>query len=221
MVSVLSQLPAKKGSNPYLLQQIPVPGRRFSHIHVDLIGPLPQSCGYTFLFTIIERTSRWPETIPIQSTTVEESANILLCFWIPTFGVPAVITSGHGAQFTSSIWTSLCRFLPSLIQRPGRKVSSLSQGVPESLVVWNRLVPPSTSGVFPERILLSPSLKLFLVLPWFYLESLDSPQLPSSQHLRRIQSILKNNSPSLLCSSNPETRSDCVQFILLFMCFHQ
>ena len=193
MVSVLSQLPAKKGSNPYLLQQIPVPGRRFSHIHVDLIGPLPQSCAYTFLFTIIERTSRWPETIPIQSTTVEESANILLCFWIPTFGVPAVITSGHGAQFTSSIWTSLCRFLPSSIQRPGRKVSSSSQGVPESLVVWNRLVPPSTSGVFPERIL----------------------------HLRRIQSILKNNSPSLLCSSNPETRSDCVQFILLFMCFHQ
>ena len=111
MVSVLSQLTAEKGSNPYPLQQIPVPGRRFSHIHVDLVGPPPQSCGYTFLFTIIERTSRWPETISLQSTTAEECANVLLCSWFPTFKVPAVITSDHGAQFTSSIRTSLCRVL--------------------------------------------------------------------------------------------------------------
>ena len=47
--------------------------------------------------------------------------------------------------------------------------------------------------VFPERILLSLPLKLFLVLPWFYPESLDGSELPSSQHHRRVQSVLKNN----------------------------
>jgi hypothetical protein len=31
---------------------IPVPVRRFSHIHVDLVGPLPRSSGYSYLFTI-------------------------------------------------------------------------------------------------------------------------------------------------------------------------
>jgi hypothetical protein len=44
-------------------QHIPVPARRFSHIHVDLVGPLPASKGFTYLFTIIDRTSRWPEVI--------------------------------------------------------------------------------------------------------------------------------------------------------------
>jgi hypothetical protein len=33
-----------------------VPARPFSHIHVDLVGPLPASKGFTYLFTIIDRT---------------------------------------------------------------------------------------------------------------------------------------------------------------------
>jgi hypothetical protein len=39
---------------------IPVPIRCFSHIHVDLVGPLPRSSGYSYLFTLIDRTTRWP-----------------------------------------------------------------------------------------------------------------------------------------------------------------
>jgi hypothetical protein len=39
-------------------QHIPVPSRRFSHIHQDLVGPLPTSKGFTYLFTITDRTSR-------------------------------------------------------------------------------------------------------------------------------------------------------------------
>ena len=83
------------------IQQILVPGWRFLHIHIDLVEPLSQSCGYTFLFTIIHRTSRWPEAIPLQFKTAEECAKVLLRSWIPTFGVPSVITSDRGAQFTS------------------------------------------------------------------------------------------------------------------------
>jgi cleavage and polyadenylation specificity factor subunit 1 len=33
--------------------EIPVPHRRFAHIHVDLIRPLPPSRGNTYLFTVI------------------------------------------------------------------------------------------------------------------------------------------------------------------------
>ena len=84
------------------IQPIPVPGRRFYHLHVDLVGPLPQYSGFNFLFTIVDRTSRWLEAIPLQSTTAEECAKVLLRSWIPTFRVPSVITSNRGAQFTSS-----------------------------------------------------------------------------------------------------------------------
>jgi len=53
-------------------EPIPVPVRRFSHIHVDLVGPLPRSGGYSYLFTIIDRTTRWPEAVPLASTTASD-----------------------------------------------------------------------------------------------------------------------------------------------------
>ncbi len=37
-------------------EHIAVPHRRFSHLHIDLVGPLPKSAGFTHLFTIIDRT---------------------------------------------------------------------------------------------------------------------------------------------------------------------
>jgi len=35
------------------LQQIPVPSKTFFHIHEDLLGPLPQSQGFSYLFKIV------------------------------------------------------------------------------------------------------------------------------------------------------------------------
>jgi hypothetical protein len=57
--------------------EIPVPHRRFAHIHVNLVGPLPPSRGHTYLFTIIDRTSRWPEAIPLTSITADDRARAL------------------------------------------------------------------------------------------------------------------------------------------------
>lgn len=41
------------------------PSGRFLHIHMDLVGPLPQSNGHTYIITLIDRFSRWPEAIPL------------------------------------------------------------------------------------------------------------------------------------------------------------
>jgi len=191
------------------IQPIPVPGRRFSHLHVDLVGPLPQSSGFKFLFTIVDRTSGWPEAIPLQSTTAEECAKVLLRSWIPTFGVPSVITSDRGAQFTSSIWTNLCKFL-GIIHSPTTSFHPQSNGLVERfhrrLKVSLRarlsgadwfdhlpLVLLSLRSVPREDSAISASETLFgspLVLPG---EFLDSPELPSSEYLRRLQSVLKNS----------------------------
>ena len=43
---------------------IVVPGRRFSRVHLDLVGPLPSSQGYSYLLTMIDRTSRWLRPFP-------------------------------------------------------------------------------------------------------------------------------------------------------------
>jgi len=41
------------------IQQIEVPARRFSHVHVDIVGPLPVSAaGHSHVFTMIDRSTR-------------------------------------------------------------------------------------------------------------------------------------------------------------------
>ena len=35
-----------------------VPGKCFSHINIDLVGPLPQPSGFTYLLTIVDKTTR-------------------------------------------------------------------------------------------------------------------------------------------------------------------
>ncbi len=63
------------------------------------------------MFTIIDRTSCWPEAIPIAATTTVDCANALFQGWVSRFEVPAAITSHRGAQFTSSLWAALCSLL--------------------------------------------------------------------------------------------------------------
>lgn len=41
---------------------------RFNHVHVDLVGSLPPSRGFTHLPTIIDCTTRWPSIVPPSST---------------------------------------------------------------------------------------------------------------------------------------------------------
>ncbi|GFS73430.1 transposon Ty3-G Gag-Pol polyprotein [Trichonephila clavipes] len=42
-----------------------LPDAKFTHIHIDIVGPLPPSEGHHYLLTIINRFSRWPEAILI------------------------------------------------------------------------------------------------------------------------------------------------------------
>ena len=94
-----------------------LPDRRFQQIHVDIVGPLPVSRGYTYLFTIIDRYTRWPEAIPMSDATADSCAHALLSHHIAQFGVPSDITSDRGPQFTSALWTSLSRLLGAQLHR--------------------------------------------------------------------------------------------------------
>lgn len=40
------------------LGQFDIPLRKFEHVHVDLVGPLPSSRGFTHLLTVVDRTTR-------------------------------------------------------------------------------------------------------------------------------------------------------------------
>ena len=95
-----------------LVQSFHAASGMLAHLHVDLVGPLPASReGYTHLFTVVDRTTRWPEAVLMKNTTAEDCAKALASGWIARFSVPSIITSDRGVQFTSQIWQVLCRTL--------------------------------------------------------------------------------------------------------------
>ena len=92
------------------LQELEMPTRRFDHIHVDLVGPLPPSEGCRYLLTVIDRYTRWPSAYPLQDMDTASCA-YALSLWISEFGVPSHITTDRGAQFTGELWQNLSQLL--------------------------------------------------------------------------------------------------------------
>jgi Integrase core domain len=93
---------------PAPVQPIPVPTARFSHVHVDIVGPLPcSSDNFSYILTAVDRSTRWAEAFPLRATTAADCAAAFTAGWVARFGVPAHITSDRGVQFTSSFWAAV------------------------------------------------------------------------------------------------------------------
>ena len=86
---------------------IPVPDKAFIHVHLDIVGPLPQCQGFNYLLTILDRYSRWPEAVPLKGITADECASAFIANWVARHGVPRHITSDRGRQFVSHVWQKM------------------------------------------------------------------------------------------------------------------
>lgn len=95
------------------LAKFTLPSARFEAIHLDLVGPLPPSRGYTYLLTVIDRFTRWPEAIPLTSITAESVARGFIHGWIARFGTPNTVTTDRGRQFEATLWSELMKVLGS------------------------------------------------------------------------------------------------------------
>ncbi|BHF57589.1 hypothetical protein SprV_0100053100 [Sparganum proliferum] len=89
----------------------PSPDARFNHVHLDVVGPLPPSNGYTHLLTCVDRYTRWPEAIPLPNVQAETIVKAFVSRWVSIFGAPSMITTDRGAQFESTLFQTLLNFL--------------------------------------------------------------------------------------------------------------
>jgi hypothetical protein len=192
-------------------EKLTVPHRRFAHIHVDLVGPLPQSSGFTYIFTMVDRTTRWPEAVPLTATTAADCAQALLHGWIQRFGVPSILTSDRGPQFTSSVWAALCQLL-NIKHNPTTAYHPQSNGLVEPFhcrlkdALHARAAGSNWASHLPWVLLeirtawrddstFSPADAVYGSQPVLPGQILDSPESPSPNFIADFQGVLAGRKP--------------------------
>ena len=77
----------------------PVIPRRFSDIMLDIIGPLPESNGMRYCLTVVDRTTRFVDAIPLAEATAQNCCDAFVAQWVSRFGLPHTVTTDNGNTF--------------------------------------------------------------------------------------------------------------------------
>nr|XP_012152030.1 PREDICTED: uncharacterized protein K02A2.6-like [Megachile rotundata] len=88
-----------------------ISGERFKHVHIDIVGPLLPIDGYRYCLTIIDRSSRWPEAVPIKNMAASTVAKAFCDAWINKFGAPATVATDKGSQFEETVFRELTNLI--------------------------------------------------------------------------------------------------------------
>ncbi|KAK3740023.1 hypothetical protein RRG08_005294 [Elysia crispata] len=164
--------------------KIPVPSKKFSHIHVDLVGPLPPAEGFTHLLTIIDRTTRWPEAIPMVQTSTTDCAIALIRHWIARFGVPMDMTTLKAAlkaRLQGPRWTDKLPWVLlglRTVPKEDLDTSSAELVYGEPLTVPGEFVNPN-SRLHSSNNLFHPLAERFAPIPTSH-HGLSTPSIPPS-----------------------------------------
>lgn len=93
------------------LQPIPVLGEPFERLIIDCVGPLPKAkTGHQYLLTIMCASTRYPEAVPLRTIQAKTVARELIKF-CSVFGLPRVIQSDQGSNFTSKLFKEVTKEL--------------------------------------------------------------------------------------------------------------
>lgn len=83
------------------------PDADFDHVHINIIGPLAASHGYTYLLICIDRFTRWPETILTSIVTAELVTGHFIERRMALYECPSNITTDRKQQFVSDLPSSI------------------------------------------------------------------------------------------------------------------
>ena len=86
------------------VENIPTkPGLPFSHVGLDIIGPLPiTERGNEYLFVLVDYFTKWVEAEPIRKIESDDVINFLTKVF-SRHGILEILTTDNGPQFRSDI----------------------------------------------------------------------------------------------------------------------
>ena len=74
---------------------------------LDIVGPLPVSNGMKYLLTVIDRTSRFVDALPLPEATAANCCEAFVSQWVSRFGLPRTATTDNGNTFISHLWSQM------------------------------------------------------------------------------------------------------------------
>ncbi len=93
------------------LNPIPVMSEPFERLVIDCVGPLPKTkAGHQYLITIMCTATRFPEAIPLRNLKAKAVVKELIKF-CSTFGLPKIIQTDRGTNFTSRMFDQILKEL--------------------------------------------------------------------------------------------------------------
>lgn len=88
------------------------PSRPFQHVAMDIVGPLPiTKQGNKFLLTFQDVFTKYPEAIAIPDQQVNTIAQKFVNNIICRHGCPESLTTDQGTNFTSAMFSEICKLL--------------------------------------------------------------------------------------------------------------
>lgn len=96
---------------PAPLYPIPVAAQPFQHLIIDCVGLLPWSkVGNEYLLTVMCQVTRYPAVYPLRRISTKAVVKALSQF-ISIFGIPKIVQSDCGSNFTSKMFSDTLKCL--------------------------------------------------------------------------------------------------------------
>ena len=89
--------------------------KRFDDLMLDIIGPLPESRGMRYCLTVIDRTTRFVDALPLKEANAVSCCEAFLGQWVSRFGLPSTACSDNGNTFIAQMWTQMHEKLGTLV----------------------------------------------------------------------------------------------------------
>ncbi|MEL7522707.1 MAG: RNase H-like domain-containing protein, partial [Cyanobacteria bacterium J06553_1] len=72
-------------------ERYPASPRRFSFLHLDLVGPMPVVNGMRYVLSIVDRSTRWFEFIALPDVSASTVATSFVNEWVCRYGLPTSV----------------------------------------------------------------------------------------------------------------------------------